>query len=316
MEKIEEEPASLLYDNTKKAVIDAGLELKKNEWSAYDIVISTDEVRQWAELPEAKRHFLTLILVFFAAADGLVNNNLKKFIDRITCQTVQGYFLNQASGEVTHQQAYRRLIDTFLGPSRIADVLEMLKSTPAIAKKIEWSQKWFGDPACPLGHALFANVILEGIFFRSSFCGIRRLELDRVCQSIPKFNEYIMLEEDLHMKNGAMIFATYIEKTRPSTETAHAMVDEAVAIEEDFFRTCAAMGYKDISEEEIARYIRFEANRVLVLSGYERLYDVPDTCPLEIMNRADLVRSDDFQARRSTEYMLGLVGRTDVGVNW
>jgi ribonucleotide reductase beta subunit family protein with ferritin-like domain len=275
-------------------------------WTAEEIDLAKDQ-QDWKRLSGDERHFLTHVLAFFAASDGIVNENLAaRFYREVMAPEARAYYSMQMLIESIHSETYALLIESYIGDeAEKRKVFAAIETMPIVGRKARWALDWLGSER-PLGERLVAFACIEGIFFSSSFCSIYWLKnarpgmLPGLCFS----NELISRDEGLHTDFAILLHSHLQDKARP--ERIRQLVAEAVAIECDFATTALPVSLIGMNAAAMQDYIRFVADRLMVQLGQEKLYGAP--CPFDFMERMSLQNKTNFHEKKVAEYRKAGVG--------
>src|SRR5579862_4941176 len=207
---------------------------KKHEasfWTAEEIDLG-DDLRDWAELNNGERHFISHILAFFAASDGIVNENLAvNFMSEVQLPEARCFYGFQIMMENIHSETYALLIDTYVkDPVEKNHLFHAIDTVPAVQKKAEWALKWINDGT--FAQRLVAFAVVEGIFFSGSFCSIFWLKKRGLMPGLTFSNELISRDEGLHCEFACLLYSMLANKLSP--DEVHAIITDAVIIEKEF----------------------------------------------------------------------------------
>lgn len=279
-------------------------------WTAEEIDLAKD-VHDWRKLSADEQHFLKHVLAFFAASDGIVNENLAtRFYSEIKAPEARAYYTMQMLIETIHSETYSLLIDTYIGDDGEKDrLLRAAETMPIIAKKAQWALKWLGSQA-PLEERLLAFACVEGIFFSSSFCAIYWVK-DKKPGLLPGLafsNELISRDEGLHTDFAVLVHRRLERQVAP--ERIREMVAEAVAIECEFATESLPVSLIGMNSAAMQTYIRFVADRLLGQLGCQKLWNEKN--PFDFMERISLQNKTNFHERKVAEYRRAGVGTAAV----
>ncbi len=277
-------------------------------WTAEEIDLAKDQ-HDWKKLTDGERHFLSHVLAFFAASDGIVNENLAaRFYSEVSAAEARAYYSMQMLIETVHSETYSLLIDTYI--SDLAErrrLFNAVETVPIVGDKARWALNWL-ENGRPLYERLVAFACVEGIFFSSSFCAIYWIKdmkqgmLPGLCFS----NELISRDEGMHTDFAVLLHGKLQEKCSP--ERIHQIVAEAVEIECRFATEALPVSLIGMNADAMQRYIRFVADRLLVQLGTPRLYN--ERNPFDFMERIGLQNKTNFHEKKVAEYR-----RAGVGMN-
>jgi ribonucleotide reductase beta subunit family protein with ferritin-like domain len=275
-------------------------------WTAEEIDLAKDQ-QDWKKLTDGERYFLSHVLAFFAASDGIVNENLAaRFYREITASEARAYYSMQMLIETVHSETYSLLIDTYIASEeerrRLFNAVETVQ---IVGDKARWALNWLENTR-PLAERLVAFACVEGIFFSSSFCAVYWIKdmkqgmLPGLCFS----NELISRDEGMHTDFAVMMHNKLQEKCSP--ERIRAIVAEAVEIECRFATEALPVSLIGMNADSMQQYIRFVADRLLTQLGCERAYNV--RCPFDFMERIGLQNKTNFHEKKVAEYRRAGVG--------
>jgi ribonucleoside-diphosphate reductase beta chain len=201
-------------------------------WTAEEIDLSPD-LQDWAKLNDGERHFISHVLAFFAASDGIVNENLAmNFTNEVQYPEAKCFYGFQIMMENIHSETYSLLIDTYIKDSKEKDRLfNALETVPCVAKKGEWALRWIQSDN--FVERLIAFAAVEGIFFSGSFCSIFWLKKRGLMPGLSFSNELISRDEGLHCEFACLLYTKYINNKLPQ-EKVYSIITDAVEIEKEF----------------------------------------------------------------------------------
>jgi ribonucleoside-diphosphate reductase subunit M2 len=271
-------------------------------WRAEEIDLSRDAI-QWNErLTTDERYFISLILAFFAASDGIVLENLGlRFMNDIQLSEARAFYGFQIAMENIHSETYSLLIDAYI---RDADeknkLLNAIQHYDCIKQKSNWAQRWIYDNESTYAKRLVAFACVEGIFFSGSFCSIFWLKKRGLMPGLTFSNELISRDEALHCEFAVLLYSKLRNKLTP--EVIHSIVREAVDVEINFI--CDALPCKLIGMNStlMSQYIKFVADRLCVQLGYEKIYNEPN--PFSFMELISLESKTNFFEKKVDAYAL------------
>ena len=275
-------------------------------WTAEEIDLAKDQ-QDWRMLNDGERHFLSHILAFFAASDGIVNENLAaRFYSEISAPEARAYYSMQMLIETVHSETYSLLIDTYIGDEdERRRLFRAVETVPIVGEKAKWALNWL-ENSRPLAERLVAFACVEGIFFSSSFCSIYWIKdmkqglLPGLCFS----NELISRDEGAHTDFAVLMHSKLQERCNPAR--IREIVMDAVEIECRFATEALPVSLIGMNAEAMQRYIRFVADRLLSQLGCEREYH--ERCPFDFMERIGLQNKTNFHEKKVAEYRRAGVG--------
>ena len=270
-------------------------------WRAEEVDLSKDIV-SWNTLNDDERHFIKMVLAFFAASDGIVNENLAlRFMGEVQSSEARSFYGFQIAMENIHSEMYSLLIDTYIkNVEEKTKLFEALKNVPCIKKKADWAIKWIQDKRASFATRLVAFACIEGIFFSGAFCSIFWLKKRGKMPGLTFSNELISRDEALHTEFAIMLYKKLIKKL--SKKKIVDIIKEAVEIEKEFI--CEALPCRLISmnSQLMSEYIEFVADRLSVQLGYEAIYTTPN--PFDFMELISIEGKTNFFEKRVGEYAL------------
>jgi ribonucleotide reductase beta subunit family protein with ferritin-like domain len=240
-------------------------------WTADEIDLSAD-LTDWHEnLTDNERHFISMVLAFFAGADGIVVENLaERFCREVTVPEARCFYGFQLAMESIHQETYCLLIDTYIANPKDREVLFAAHTkVPSVEKKAKWAQRYIGSDAS-FAERLVAFAAVEGIFFSGAFCAIFWLKKRGLMPGLTFSNELISRDEGLHCSFACQLYAKLERKM--SEEEIHALIGEAVGIEKGFVCDALPVSLIGMNKSLMSQYIEFVADRLLRDLGYRPLF--------------------------------------------
>jgi ribonucleotide reductase beta subunit family protein with ferritin-like domain len=270
-------------------------------WTAEEIDFSADKNDWNTKLSSDEKYFIEHILAFFAGSDGIVLENLvENFCREVTVPEARCFYAFQAAMENVHSETYSLMIETFIGdPLRKQELFRAIETIPCITKKAEWALRWINNKTNLFAKRLFAFGIVEGLFFSGSFCAIFWLkERGLMTCSLGKSNEWIARDEGLHTDFAALLYTHVVSKI--SMQEAHAIIHEAVLIEEEFICKSLPVRLIGMNNDLMRQYIRFVADRILTQFGYTKLYYGSN--PFSFMEKISMDGKTNFFEQRVSEY--------------
>ncbi len=277
-------------------------------WRAEEIDLSKD-LASWKTLTAGEKHFIKMVLAFFAASDGIVLENLgQRFMNDVQLSEARAFYGFQIAMENIHSEVYSLLIDTYVGEEKEkAELFDALNEFPCIKKKGDWARKWIKDGDSNFARRLLAFACVEGIFFSGAFCSIFWLKKRQMMPGLTFSNELISRDEALHTEFAVLLYSKLTN--RLSVKEAHELVGEAVEIEKSFI--CVALPCRLIAMNEtlMSQYVEFCADRLLVQLGYPKLYG--SSCPFDFMEQISVEGKTNFFEKRVGEYALSNKTKTN-----
>ncbi|QRW01539.1 ribonucleoside-diphosphate reductase subunit M2 [Ceratobasidium sp. AG-Ba] len=268
-------------------------------WTAEEMDLSKD-LHDWEKkLNDNERHFISHVLAFFAASDGIVNENLvERFSNEVQAAEARCFYGFQIMMENIHSETYSLLIDTYIKePAQREFLFDAIETIPCIKKKAEWALKWISDQRSTFAERLVAFAAVEGIFFSGSFASIFWLKKRGLMPGLTFSNELISRDEGMHT-DFACLFS-HLRK-RPHPDTVRRIIVEAVLIEQEFLTDALPVSLIGMNATLMCQYIEFVADRLLVSLGNEKEYGV--TNPFDFMDMISLQGKTNFFEKRVSDY--------------
>lgn len=270
-------------------------------WRAEEIDLSKD-LTHWDGLNEDEKKFISMILAFFAASDGIVLENLaQRFMSDVQVSEARAFYGFQIAMENIHSETYSLLIETYIKDKEEKHRLfNAISNYPCIKKKSDWAQKWIHDNRSSFATRLVAFACVEGIFFSGAFCSIFWLKKRGLMPGLTFSNELISRDEALHCEFAVLLYSKLVKKMDKSR--IHEIIKEAVEIETEFI--CEALPCKLIgmNSQMMTQYIQFVADRLCVQLGYKKIYNVVN--PFDWMELISLEGKTNFFEKRVGDYAL------------
>lgn len=307
MRKFEKENEPLLMDNPQRFVLfpiqyqDIWQMYKKAEasfWTVEEVDLSKD-LGHWEGLKDDEKHFVSHVLAFFAASDGIVNENLlENFSSEVQIPEARCFYGFQIAIENIHSEMYSILIDTYIRDGAEKNKLfRAIENLPAVQKKADWALKWINQTNS-FGERLIAFAAVEGIFFSGSFAAIFWLKKRGLMPGLTFSNELISRDEGLHCDFACLLFKHL--KNKPSQQTVKDIICDAVKIEQEFLSDALPVALIGMNNNLMCQYIEFVADRLLVSLDCEKHYKVEN--PFDFMELISLEGKSNFFEKRVGEY--------------
>jgi ribonucleotide reductase beta subunit family protein with ferritin-like domain len=240
-------------------------------WTADEIDLSAD-LTDWHEtLTDNERHFISMVLAFFAGADGIVVENLaERFCREVTVPEARCFYGFQMAMESIHQETYCLLIDTYITNQKDRELLfSAHTNVPSVEKKAKWAQQYIGSDAS-FAERLIAFAAVEGIFFSGAFCAIFWLKKRGLMPGLTFSNELISRDEGLHCSFACQLYSK-LQNKMPE-EAIHRLIGEAVDVEKEFVCDALPVSLIGMNNSLMSQYIEFVADRLLSDLGYRPLF--------------------------------------------
>lgn len=274
-------------------------------WTAEEIDLS-DDAKHWNKLSANEKHFVSHVLAFFAASDGIVNENLAmNFSNEVQSSEARCFYGFQIAIENIHSEVYSLLIDTYVkDPTEKGRLLNAIETVPCVRKKAFWALKWCNREHSSFAERLVAFAAVEGIFFSGSFCSIFWLKKRGMMPGLCSSNEFISRDEGLHCDFACLLYKKLVNQL--PYEHVVKIIDDAVTIECEFIRDALPVELIGMNSGLMTQYIQFCADRLLVALGYSKHYRA--TNPFDWMEMISLQGKTNFFEKRVSEYAKSGVG--------
>ena len=246
------------------------------------------------------------VLAFFAASDGIVNENLaQNFSTEVTVAEARCFYGFQIAIENIHSEVYSLLIDTYIrDPAEKSRLLNAIETVPCVQRKAAWALKWLDATKASFAERMVAFAAVEGIFFSGSFCAIFWLKKRGLMPGLAFSNELISRDEGMHCDFACLMYSKLVNKL--SQERLFEIIGEAVEIECEFVRSALPVELIGMNSALMAQYIRFCADRLLVSLGCDKKYMAGN--PFDWMESISLQGKTNFFEKRVSEYSKSGVG--------
>lgn len=267
-------------------------------WTAEEIDLSQD-LKDWEGLNEGEKHFISHVLAFFAASDGIVNENLaENFVSEVQYAEAKFFYGFQIMMENIHSETYSLLIDTYINDNKEKEYLfNALDTIDCVKKKGEWALKWIESDS--FVERLLAFAAVEGIFFSGSFCSIFWMKKRGLLPGLTFSNELISRDEGLHCDFACHIYNKHIVNKIPNDRIIEIITD-AVEIEQEFVCDALPVDLIGMNAKLMSQYIEFCADRLLLSLGVEKYYNAEN--PFDFMEMISLQGKTNFFEKRVAEY--------------
>lgn len=298
----------LLRDNPRRFVVfpiqypDIWQMYKKAEasfWTVEEVDLSKD-LSDWESLKDSERHFIKHVLAFFAASDGIVNENLvERFSQEVQVTEARFFYGFQIAMENVHSEMYSLLIDTYIRDPKERDFLfNAIETLPCVKKKADWALQWIASKSATFGERIIAFAAVEGIFFSGSFASIFWLKKRGLMPGLTFSNELISRDEGLHTDFACLMFRHLVQK--PSKSRVLSIIKDAVLIEQEFLTDALPVRLLGMNCDLMSQYIEFVADRLLVDLIGEKHYNTKN--PFDFMNLISLEGKTNFFEKKVGEY--------------
>ncbi len=276
-------------------------------WTAEEIDLSADNADWENKLNKDEKHFIKHVLAFFAASDGIVNENLAvHFMREVQYPEARCFYGFQIMIENIHSETYSLLIDTYIrDPKEKHDLFHAIDTVPCVNEKAQWAMRWINNGS--FAERLVAFAAVEGIFFSGSFCSIFWLKKRGLMPGLSFSNELISRDEGLHCDFACLLYSQLTHKLPQSQVTD--IITNAVVIEKEFVCSALPVRLIGMNSDSMCQYIEFVADRLLVALGCPKAYNA--TNPFDFMEMISLQGKTNFFEKRVAEYKKSGVGNTN-----
>ena len=268
-------------------------------WTAEEIDLSQD-LKDWSNtMSDDEKHFIKHVLAFFAASDGIVNENLaENFVAEVQYTEAKFFYGFQIAVENIHSETYSLLIDTYVKDPKEKDYLfNAIETMDCVKKKADWALKWIDEGS--FAERLVAFAAVEGIFFSGSFCSIFWLKKRGLMPGLAFSNELISRDEGLHCDFACLLYNNHVKNQLPK-ETVQKIIQDAVTIEKEFVTDALPVKLIGMNSDLMCQYIEFVADRLLSELGCEKVYNSSN--PFDFMEMISLQGKTNFFEKRVGEY--------------
>ena len=273
-------------------------------WTAEEIDLSAD-LADWEKLNEGEKHFVKHVLAFFAASDGIVNENLaENFVSEVQYTEAKFFYGFQIMMENIHSETYSLLIDTYIKDKAEQNHLfNAIDTVPAVQKKAEWALKWIGSES--FVERLIAFAAVEGIFFSGSFCSIFWLKKRGLMPGLSFSNELISRDEGLHTDFAVHLYNNHIEN-KLAKDRLIEIIGSALEIEKEFISESLPVSLIGMNSDLMKQYLEYVSDRLLVDLGVGKIYNSEN--PFDFMKNIAMENKTNFFEKRVSEYSKSGVG--------
>jgi len=267
-------------------------------WTAEEIDLSPDLIDWDNKLNSEEQYFIKHVLAFFAASDGIVNENLAvNFMNEVQYPEARCFYGFQIMIENIHSEAYSLLIDTYIRDGKEKNYLfHAIETVPCVAKKAEWALRWITKGS--FAERLVAFAAVEGIFFSGSFCSIFWLKKRGLMPGLSFANELISRDEGLHCDFACLLYSQ-LQNQLPHIALQEIILS-AVAIEREFVRDALPVRLIGMNADLMCQYIEFVADRLLLALGASKVFNVAN--PFDFMDLISIPGKTNFFERRVSDY--------------
>ena len=267
-------------------------------WTAEELDFSQD-LKDWENMNEGEKHFISHVLAFFAASDGIVNENLaENFINQVQYTEAKFFYGFQIAIENIHSEVYSLLIDTYIEDEAAKSKLfSAIETMDCIKKKADWALRWIESGT--FQEQLIAFAAVEGIFFSGSFCSIFWLKKRGLMPGLSTSNEFISRDEGMHCDFACLLYNNHVVNKLP-LDKIQKIIADAVEIEKEFITESLPVRLIGMNSDLMKQYIEYVADRLLVELNCPKLYDA--TNPFDFMELISLNGKTNFFEKRVSEY--------------
>jgi len=268
-------------------------------WTAEEIDLSPDQIDWENKLNDDERHFIKHVLAFFAASDGIVNENLaENFLSEVQYTEAKFFYGNQVAMENIHSETYSLLIDTYIKDSAEKNHLfNAIETLDCVKRKADWALRWIDKGS--FAERLVAFAAVEGIFFSGSFCSIFWLKKRGLMPGLSFSNELISRDEGLHCDFACLLYNNHLVN-KLSKDQVREIIMDAVEIEKEFVTDAIPVKLIGMNSDLMQQYIEFVADRLLLELGNERVYNTSN--PFDFMEMISIQGKTNFFEKRVGEY--------------
>ena len=270
-------------------------------WRCEEVDLSKD-IDDWQSLTDNEQYFISMILAFFAASDGIVLENLAvRFMSDVQLSEARAFYGFQIAMENIHSEMYSLLIETYIKDNQQKQHLfSALENFPCIKSKADWASKWINDKRSSFATRLVAFACVEGIFFSGAFCSIYWLKKRGLMPGLTFSNELISRDEALHTEFAVYLYSTLSKKLKK--DKIYEIIKEAVEIEKEFISNALSCRLIGMNSVLMSQYIEFVADRLVSQLGYDPIYKSSN--PFDFMEMISIEGKTNFFEKRVGEYAL------------
>ena len=270
-------------------------------WRAEEVDLSKD-YKDWEKLTDNEKHFIKMVLAFFAASDGIVLENLgMRFMSEVQISEARAFYGFQIMMENIHSEMYSLLIDSYIkDKEEKTKLFNAVENFECINKKANWAIKWIHDKRSAFATRLVAFACVEGIFFSGSFCAIYWLKKRGLMPGLTFSNELISRDEGMHTDFAVLLYTKLQKKI--SKSRIYEIIKESVEIEKEFICEALPCRLIGMNQDNMKQYIEFVADRLVVQLGYEKIYNSAN--PFDFMEMISIEGKTNFFEKRVGDYSL------------
>ena len=277
-------------------------------WRAEEIDLSKD-LGDWDSLQKDEKYFISMVLAFFAASDGIILENLAtRFMGEVQLSEARAFYGFQIAMENVHSETYSLLIDTYIKDrEEKTNLFQAMDNFPCIKKKADWAIKWIHDKRSSFATRLIAFACIEGIFFSGAFCSIYWLKKRGLMPGLTFSNELISRDEALHTEFAVLLYSKLNKQVSKSKVIE--IIKDAVEIEKEFICEALPCRLIGMNSELMCQYIEFVADRLIVQLGHDKIYNSKN--PFDFMEMISIEGKTNFFEKRVAEYALADKTKSD-----
>lgn len=275
-------------------------------WTAEEVDL-TNDIRDWENLTDNEKYFIKNVLSFFAASDGIVNENLaENFYREVQYPEAKFFYGMQLAMENIHSLMYSLLIDTYIGnPKEKDECFNAIDRLPAVQKKAKWALEWIEKTS--FAERLVAFAAVEGIFFSGSFCSIFWMKSRGIMQGLCNANSLIFKDENLHCDFAIHLLNNHLEE-RPSEKRIKEILLSALEIEKEFITESLPVSLIGMNSNLMKQYLEFVVDGLLVKMGCSKEFNVEQ--PFKFMEQIAVETKGNFFESRTVEYQKAKLNET------
>lgn len=270
-------------------------------WRAQEVDLSKD-LTHWKTLNDNEKYFISMILAFFAASDGIVLENLGlRFMTEVQLAEAKAFYGFQIAMENIHSIMYSQLIETYIGNAKEKNKLfNAIENFECIKSKADWALKWIGDKESNFATRLVAFACVEGIFFSGAFCSIYWLKKRGIMPGLTFSNELISRDEALHTEFAVLLYSKLENKLE--NRVIKEIIENAVEIEKEFICSALPCNLIGMNQRLMSQYIEFVADRLATQLGIDKIYNSSN--PFDFMELISIEGKTNFFEKRVGEYAM------------
>ena len=270
-----------------------------NFWTTEEVDLEKDK-SDWKKLTAGEQLFVESVLAFFAASDGIVNENLvERFCQEVTILEAKFFYGFQIAIENIHSEMYSLLIATYVKDiEKQNHLFNAVDTMPSVKKKADWALKWINSKDAPFSHRIIGFAAVEGIFFSGSFCSIFWLKKRGLMPGLCHANELISRDEGMHTEFAVLMYE-YL-KDKPENDVLVTIIKEAVDIEKEFITESLPCELLGMNNKMMSEYIEYVADRLLQMFKVDKVYNAAN--PFDWMELISVQGKTNFFEKRVGEY--------------